>query len=505
MNDVRADAPVIIVGGGPVGLALALGLAHHGMRSVLFERRAEVAPDSRSMPIWPRTQEILRDWGAYEPIAQRGHFIESFRALNVGTGKQLVEVDFRAVDDVVDRPGVLVVSQGDVERALRLLVAAHPLCDLRLGIAVTGLQQDNGGVTITYAIDGTCAELRAAVAVGCDGSQSAVRGWLGVALEGDSYDSRVVLSDELLDDVPDDDAIARIRLGVRGLRCAIRVAPRTWRAIASVDREDAQEQDDCAHRQRLRDIFGDCEPTTLWKQTFEVHRRHAQRFVLGRVALAGDAAHVSSPIGGQGLNAGIHDAANLAWKIAFAFKDGQRNATLFESYDIERREMVTDTVERYADRLTRIGVGFTRRAKQFAVRAASRAVRGRGMQRKLCRALGMLGGRYTLSPIIDSHHPLAGKRIDDLRLADGRRLNAIRGGGAAFVIVGTLGFDLAGIRVPIAPRRWHVKASAVLVVRPDGCVAAVVEKPTRERVEQAWQAAFCGTIALPAASAQGTG
>jgi hypothetical protein len=109
----------------------------------------------------------------------------------------------------------------------------------------------------------------------------------------------------------------------------------------------------------------------------------------------------------------------------------------------------------------------------------------------------MLSGRYGNSPIIDTRHPLAGRRIDDLRLADGSRINAHREGQAILIVAGDFALDLPHVRILTPPKRWHVKPPVVLIVRPDGCVAAVIERPTRERIEAAWQRAFCGALTLP--------
>jgi hypothetical protein len=112
----------------------------------------------------------------------------------------------------------------------------------------------------------------------------------------------------------------------------------------------------------------------------------------------------------------------------------------------------------------------------------------------------MLSGRYTKSPLIDARHPLAGRRIDDLQLPAGSRINQERGGRAALVTVGNANIgDLAAIAVPRAPKRWCVKPPAVLVVRPDGVVAAVIEKPTRAKVEIAWRRAFAAKTSPPKA------
>ena len=492
------DAAVIIVGGGPVGLSLSLGLARYGVRSIVLERNAEPAPESRAVVIWPRTQEIFRDWGIYDAVRARSRLVDELIVVNARNERTLLALDWHVVDDVVENPGALIIPQSETERVLRELVRANGSCELRTGVTVTGLRQDSEFVDVTYT-DGTSeATVRGTYVAGCDGAHGVVRGLIGLSLQGMTYDTRAVLSDELLDEDFDDDVSVRARFDKPNVRGAFKFGDRTWRVIAAVrsDGNDEELLSEDAHRERLRDLFGDRKTTTLWRSVFKIHKRHAQRFVVGRVALAGDAAHVNSPAGGQGMNAGIQDAANLAWKIAYALRGTGDGARLIETFDVERREMVTDTIERYTDRLTRVGIGFSPRAKQLVIRAVSRAVRGRGMQRKTCRALGMLSGRYTKSPIIDATHPLAGRRIDDLRVEDGRRINEIRKGEPMLVVVGDYALDLPHIALRAPPKRWHVKAPVVLIVRPDGCVAWVITKPTRGKIEAAWNTAFCGTKEL---------
>ncbi len=498
------DAAVIIVGGGPVGLSLALGLARYGTQSIVLERKPEPVPESRAVVIWARTQEIFRDWGVYDALRAAGAFTTTFRAINARTERELIRLDWTVMGDVVADPGVLVIPQNVTERVLRELVRANPLCELRTGVEVTGLRQDTQFVDVSYDDGNASHTLRGSYAVGCDGAHGITRHLIGLTLEGITYDTRVVLSDEVLDHDVDEDALARVRLDHPQLRAAIRFAPRTWRIIAPVGKDGSTEEilSEAAHKQRLAEVFGEgVQTTTLWTSLFQIHRRHAQRFIVGRVALAGDAAHLNSPAGGQGMNAGIQDAANLAWKIAYALRGEGDGDALFESYDIERREMITGTIERFTDRLTRVAMGFPLRAKQMAVRAMSRAVRGRGMQRKACRALGMLSGRYTKSPIVDARHPLAGRRLDDLQLPDGTRLDTRRAGGTMIVVAGEFALDLPHVVVPVPPKRWHVKLPVVLIVRPDGCVACVIEKPTQEKIERAWEKAFCSTIPLPQGAA----
>ena len=493
------DAPVIIVGGGPVGLSLALGLARYGTASVVLERNLEPVRESRAAVIWPRTQEILRDWGAYEPLREAGRFVRVLRGVNALTQATFVTVDWAAIDDVFDDAGALMLPQSQTERILRELTRASGFADLRTGVTVTSLREDAEGVDVFFESAAGPGRVRGRFVVGCDGSHGVVRHAIGLTLQGMTYDTRVVLSDETIDADIAPDVTARVRFDQPGLRGAIRFGERHWRLIASVGRELSDEDAlaPLTHRERVRDIFGDVAFATEWSSIFKIHRRHAQRFVVGRVALAGDAAHLNSPAGGQGMNAGIQDAGNLAWKLALAARAEHCAAALLESYDAERREIITDTVERVTDRITRFGISFPTRARQFAIRTFGRAVRGRGMQRKLCRGIGMLSGRYSTSPIVDTRHPLAGRRIDDLRLRDGSRLNTRRAGEAILIAAGEFPLDIPHLRVQAPPKRWHVKAPVVLVVRPDGCVAAVVEKPTAQRVEAAWRRAFCNALPLP--------
>lgn len=481
------DSQVIVVGGGPVGLTLSLGLAHHGIRSVVLECRTTFEPESRALAVWPRTIELLRDWNLWEPLRAAGTFSESFVLHNAATQQPLLTVKFASIEDVFEDPGYLMLPQFESEKQLRAMLAANPLCELRTGITVTGVTQGDGGVDV--ATD--AGTLRARYVVGCDGENSAVRESLGLHLEGFTYKSRVMLSDEELDvDFPS----PRIDVASPRMLFAARYGGSRWRTIAIVSKATSDEEasSEAAHQARLHALFGDegARSKTLWRKLFRVHRRHAARFVVGRVLLAGDAAHVNSPAGGQGMNSGIHDAANLAWKLAAIF-NGADEATLLQSYDDERREAIIDSPERFTDRLARLGSGFSRRLRRLEIGLLSRSVRAHGLQCKLSRALGMLNGRYTKSPIVKSTHPVAGRRVSDLLLPDGQRINAARAGKAAIVLAGDADVGTRDVlHIPNAPKRWHVKPPVALIVRPDGCVAEVIEKPTPERVTAAWNHAF---------------
>lgn len=489
------DAPVVVVGGGPVGLSLGLGLAHHGVHSVILERNAVPEPQSRALLVTSRSLEILHDWDALDALRDAGSWRSVVEFFAAGTERCVLRIDFSHVADVLDPAGVLILPQNETERVLRERVAASGLCELRTGCDVTAVENGETGATVTYSTGSGTQRLSARFVAGCDGAHSIVRHALGLTLEGMTYRARAVLSDEIVTGPPWTPPSPRFSFKDNSFGLAIAYAPNRWRLIGLLpsDVDDATALSPQAHAARAARLLGDVPTQTIWSSLFRIHRRHAQHFVRSSVALAGDAAHLNSPAGGQGMNAGIQDAANLAWKLAYAVKGVADAGALLDSYELERREAITGGVERFTDALTRFGVASARCFGSLPVRVAGFALRGPGMQKKACRAMGMLGGRYTKSPIVDTRHPLAGRRVDDLVLANGSRINRERRGFSALVLVGDVaqpGIETTLIRLAGAPKQWHLKDAAALVVRPDGCVAAVVEKPTPERIAKAWRRAF---------------
>ncbi len=490
------DAPVIVVGGGPVGLALALGLAHHGVRSIVLERTRAPRARPGAVALSARAIEVLRDWSAADALLSSGTYYSALTVYDAKRDRPLVTLDFMSLNDELERPGTLIAPQAEIEHVLRGLVLDHPLCDLRRGCTVAHVTQDSDGVTVHLERDGAPATLRAAYVAGCDGPESTVRSAVGIATRRSNYGVRAIVSDAI---VADDDPFgpsARMLVDYPGLLLGVRFAPGTWRIAASLAREAdlAAALEPAAIQARLDALFDRrVEVRTIWQDAFELSRTCAERFALGRVVLAGDAAHRASPIGGEGLNCGVADTANLAWKLAYALEGRGDPDALLESYDRERRQAIAENSDRTTDRVTRFAMELSARMRKLALRGALRMLRERGMQRKISRAFGLLSGRYTESALIDNRHPMAGARIDDVLLPNGTRLSRARGGRAALVAVGKVPLDgLRAIRVPLPLKRWVLRTPAVAIVRPDGVVAAIVERPTRERVATAWRRAFAG-------------
>ncbi|HEX5296297.1 MAG TPA: FAD-dependent monooxygenase [Streptosporangiaceae bacterium] len=349
MNE-RAQLPdstdVLIVGAGPVGLTLAASLAADGVHAVLVDKQAEGANTSRACVVHSRTLEVLRELKVSEELVSRGLIVPRFTVRD--RDRVLMTIDF---DDLpTDYPYTLMVPQDITEQVLlgRLRSAGgqvHRPCEL------TGLAQDPGGVTATMATGDT---IRAAYAVGADGMHSTVRGHTGIGFTGDSYAQSFVLADVHMDwHLPETEVM--LYYSPAGLVVVSALPGGRHRIVATVD--EAPERPGAEFVQVLLDTRGpERRPARIrdvvWSSRFRVHHRLADHYRAGRLFLAGDAAHVHSPAGGQGMNTGIQDAAALASRLTAVLRDGAAD-TVLDDYEAERRPVAAGVVA-LTHRITRI-------------------------------------------------------------------------------------------------------------------------------------------------------
>jgi 3-(3-hydroxy-phenyl)propionate hydroxylase len=344
---------VAVVGAGAVGLTLAARLAQHGIGVDLFEaepRRERIG--SKAICMQRETLEIWARLGIGQAVADRG--IQWRVGRTYVRGRQLFEV--RLPGDREHFPPFVNISQSEVEqrleaRAVELGVRIHR------GHRFTGLRQDGDVVAATFETDAGPASHRSDYLVGTDGAHSSVRHALGIGFPGYSFDDRFLISDVRAELPFSHERHFHLDPPWNpGRQVLIHPQPDgVWRIDWQVPPETDAEEERAAGRldRRIRDVIGAGTPYELvWVTAYRFSQRLADTFRVDRVFLAGDAAHVMSPFGARGLNSGVADAENLAWKLAWVL-GGEAGPLLLDTYEGERKPVarenlaVTDATMRF--------------------------------------------------------------------------------------------------------------------------------------------------------------
>jgi len=338
------DTDVLIVGAGPTGLTLSVALGLRGVRAMVIDRLGAGANTSRAAVVHARTLEVLEKLDVARRLVPQG--IQSQRFTIRDRDRVLAPIGFEQLP--TQYPYALMVSQAVTERVLSERLAETG-ASVQRGRALVALEQDAESATVTLD-DGS--RLRARFVVGADGMRSKVREIVQIPFRGASYDESFVLADvHLSGGVPSDEVI--LFFSPAGMVVVAPLPDGVHRIVATV--EDAPEHPDIAWVQALLDARGPQRDRVsvhkvLWGSRFRVHHRIADCYRRGRVLLAGDAAHVHSPAGGQGMNAGILDAMALADVLERALAG---NVAALDQYGAERRPVAQEIVA-MAHRLTRL-------------------------------------------------------------------------------------------------------------------------------------------------------
>lgn len=347
MSTPPENTEVAIVGAGPTGLTLACTLAAKHVPFLLLDRLSEGANTSRAAVIHARTLEVLEPLGVTSHLLARGHIVPRFTLRD--RDQVLASVPF---DRLKTRyPFTLMLPQQHTEAVL--LDQLHRLgSDVHRPCSVERVVQDAAGASVEVRADGAAARtIRARYVVGCDGMHSRVREDAGIAFTGDSYAQSFVLADVRMTwPIPGDEVM--LFLSPEGLVVVAPLPGGTHRIVATVD--EAPEQPDLGDVQRLLDARGPARDAArveeiVWSSRFRVHHRIAERYRAGRLLLAGDAAHVHSPAGGQGMNTGIQDAVALGQALVSTIADGDERA--LDRY-AQLRRPVAQRVVSFTDRMT---------------------------------------------------------------------------------------------------------------------------------------------------------
>ena len=385
------SASVVVVGAGPAGLSAAVVLADAGVDVLLLDQQAEGASTSRACLVHARTLEVLADIGLADELCERGLVVPTF-TLNSG-GRTLASLDFGGLPTAY--PFTLTVPQDVTEAVLlaRFLAVGGKVVRR---CQVTGHTDDGAGITVGYvdseAVSGT---LRTQYLIGADGMHSTVREQAGIGFLGDAYASSFVLADVRMDWPLGRDQASGF-LTPEGVTVVVPLpdggADNRYRVVATVAEapqhpgvEDVQAVlEGCGLRGRAK--VGEL----LWSSRFRVHHRLAEHYRSGRVLLAGDAAHVHSPAGGQGMNTGIQDAVLLGRLLARVL-DGEPESVL-DAYETTRRP-VAEGVVALTDRMTRAATLRSRPARALRNTAIHLATRIPSVRRRAAYQLAELSFR----------------------------------------------------------------------------------------------------------------
>ncbi|WP_329265202.1 rifampin monooxygenase [Streptomyces sp. NBC_01478] len=452
---------VIVVGGGPTGLMLACELRLHGVHVVVLEKLTGPTGESRGQGLHARSVEIMDQRGLLD------RFLDVSQKFQVGGLFGGIVKPWPDRSDTAHPYGVA-TAQPVTERLLEER-AVELGTEIRRGCEVAGLSQAEDEVTVELA-DGS--ELRSRYVVGCDGGRSTVRKVLGVGFPGEPATVETLLGE--MEATEDPATIAGVVEEVRRTQLRFGVSPGengVYRVVVPADgvaedRATAPTLDD--FKQRLRAVagtdFGVHSPR--WLSRFGDATRQAERYRVDRVLLAGDAAHVHPPTGGQGLNLGVQDAFNLGWKLAAAV-NGWAPEGLLDSYHAERHPVGARVIANTRAQITLLGTdpGATALRELFSTLMDFEEV-----NRYVTEMITAVGIRYDFG----EGHELLGRRLRDVKLKQGR-LYELTHGGRGLLLDQTGRLSVAGW----ADRVDHVvdvseelDVPAVLL-RPDGHVAWV--------------------------------
>ncbi|GAA2509000.1 rifampin monooxygenase [Streptomyces thermolineatus] len=467
---------VIVVGGGPTGLMLAAELRLHDVQVVVLERLAEPTGQSRGQGLHARSVEMMDQRGLLDRFLAVG---EKFRVGGLFGGIA------KPWPDRLDtaHPYGLAVPQPVTERLLNER-ALELGTEIRRGREVVGLSQDEDGVTVELAEGGAPAgggvagaggtRLRSRYLVGCDGGRSTVRRLLGVGFPGEPATVETLLGE--MEVTEDPETVAAVVEEVRRTQLRFGAVPQEGGGYRLVVPADGVAEDRAApptleeFKRQLRAVagtdFGAHSPR--WLSRFGDATRQAERYRVGRVLLAGDAAHIHPPTGGQGLNLGIQDAFNLGWKLA-AEVNGWAPEGLLDSYHAERHPVGARVLDNTRAQITLLGTdpGATALRELF-----SKLMDFEEVNRYVTGMITAVGVRYDFG----EDHELLGRRLRDVVLKQGRLYELMRGGrGLLLDRTGRLSVEGWTDRVDHVVDDGDEPDVPAVLLRPDGHVAWVGE------------------------------
>jgi 2-polyprenyl-6-methoxyphenol hydroxylase-like FAD-dependent oxidoreductase len=408
-NVPDADIQVLIVGAGPVGLFLANECARRGLSYRIIEARSGQSLHSKALAVFPRTMEIFDMAGVVGPFLQHANPVTT--VCIAPRQRALARIPFKPADSPY--PFVAMVPQDVTEKVL-VAELRRKGGDVDYDTACVAVdEQSDGRVSVTLEQKGKRSTTTAAFVVGCDGAHSTIRHALHLPFEGAPYEASFMLADVMTNEWSAD--AMHLCPHPSGALAIFPMSARRCRVVATIDRPDG----DAPSLDLVRRLVGERAPagiearSLVWSSYFRIHHRLVAQLRSGRIFIAGDAAHIHSPFGGQGMNTGLHHAWNLAWKLDLAAR-GLAGEELLASYTAERLPVIRGVIDT-THMLTRVMDArswIVQTVRNMAIPLVSRLP---AFRRAFVRNLSGLGIAYGGSPIVEG----AGARYFDDSLCGG--------------------------------------------------------------------------------------
>lgn len=337
---------VLIAGAGPVGLVSALNLATAGISVTVFERHTSSQEDLRASTFHPPTLDLLARFGLAKELVSQGLVARYTQQRDRKEGL-IAEFDMALLEGETQHPFRLQCEQWKLNTLLLDRLALLPHVTIMLGAELQSVEQDVNSVTAKVKIDGKIETFTGNYLIGADGASSAVRQSLGIEFEGFTYPERflsVSTDFEYADHLPKLSYVNYVSDPEEW--CVLLRVPTLWRVLFPTRLEETDEEvmTDASIQGRLQNLLPKDSPYNVVHRTlYKVHQRVAKEFRRGRVALAGDAAHINNPIGGMGMNGGVQDAFNLSDKLVEILTSGA-SPDLLDRYQRQRRAVAIEYI-----------------------------------------------------------------------------------------------------------------------------------------------------------------
>lgn len=339
---------VLIAGAGPVGAVTAYRLAEMGIDVVLIEAGADCPEDMRASTFHPPSLDMMAELGILDELLAQGLKAPIYQYRNRRSGN-IIQLDLAEIADVARYPFRLQCEQYKLARLLTERLSNHPHGQVLFNHRLLHVEQDSDRVVVHVEGPMAVERFECDYLIGTDGANSTVRKWLNVSFNGFTYPERFLTLSTAYPVETHFQGLANVNYMADAEEwCVLLRVPTLWRVLvpASAGDTDASLLSDAKKTQVFNGLVGDGAAVSTYHRTlYRVHQRVAESFLRGRVILAGDAAHLNNPLGGFGMNSGLHDAWNLTTKLREIYQDGADADARLAHYDRQRRTVASEFVQ----------------------------------------------------------------------------------------------------------------------------------------------------------------